>query len=1134
MFGKGYAVSTHARMISPCVKRYSLYITLKRKLYVRGRSLCFVLEMLNKVTPPDTYSVQAPSGGVTDCSSPFLSSNDDTTDSDTQDTPSSPTYGTPFTVYTASTQRSPVIPHRRVMILAPGQPIPHGRPLFSPDDSAQDSSSDSSSDASSDFHLDASFDSSSRHSLSDHSSLDLLSTSVRPSRKRRRSPMTFLLSLPPVGPRETRVERVTHPAMPKDIPEPAQEGAVEVIEGVQREQGHRIVGVESTVTTLTERVAELERDNRRLRGTTEFEKVKSLMIPSSMIELQKLLDRYPTSEPNSFCASCSRGKKEDRQGLTPILALIHATTMVAARTARGEGENGGNEGNGNEDNGGNRNGGNGGNGNEGNRENGNHGMNFRGFMPMARECTFQDFLKCKPHTFSGTKGVVGLTRCALTWWNSHKRTIGVDAAYAMKWVGLIKFITEAYCLRNEELILLCTRMVPDKKLQGYAARSAENKRRMESNPRDNRGQQPPFKRQNTSRKNVARAYTTGNNKRKGYVRSFPYCNKCRLHHEGLCTIRCRNCKKIRHQTRDCRVAVTPNTQGATVRNQQGNVCYECGRPRHFRKDYPKMRSQNRGNQTRNKIGNNTEGNEVTAKAYVIGKGGTNPDSNIVTGDKVLIIRGDNCDGGSKLNIISCKKTQKYIQKGCQVYLAQVTSKKVKDKSKEKRLKDVPIIQEFLEVFPEDLPGLPPARQSSGGRHSKDSIQDSLWALQVPRKANVVADALSGKEISRPLRVRALVMTIGLNLPKKILSARSEARKEENFINEDLHGMINKLEPRADGTLGLNNQSWILCFGDLKALIMHESHKSKYYIHPGSNKMYQDLKKLYWWPNMKAEIATYVSKCLTCAKVKIEYQKLSEDDTLEKMTRKYLKEVVSKHGVPVLIISDRDGKFTLHFWKSLNKALGTRLDMNTAYHPETDVTIPTLRLLRSRHCMGASVDHLSAGLSRIQAACDRQKSYADIRMKPLEFQVRDKFMLKVSPWKGVIHFGKRRKLNPRYIGPFKISARVGTVAYRLELPEQLSRVHSMFHVSRLKKRMADEPLAIPLDEIQVDDKLNFIKEPVEIIDREVKRMKQSRISIVKVRWNSRRGPELTWEREDQMQKKYPYLFPNSALVADTTS
>ncbi|GKF24826.1 hypothetical protein Tco_0080720, partial [Tanacetum coccineum] len=135
---------------------------------------------------------------------------------------------------------------------------------------------------------------------------------------------------------------------------------------------------------------------------------------------------------------------------------------------------------------------------------------------------------------------------------------------------------------------------------------------------------------------------------------------------------------------------------------------------------------------------------------------------------------------------------------------------------------------------------------------------------------------------------------------------------------------------------------------------------------------------------------------------------------------------------------------------------------------------------------------------------------------------------------VIRFGKRGKLNPRYIGPFKILAKLGTVAYRLELPMQLSRVHSIFHVSNLKKCFSDEPLAIPLDEIQIDDQLNFIKEPVEIMDQEVKRLKHSRIPIVKVYWNSRRGPEFTWEREDQMKKKYPHLFANPASTYKATS
>ncbi|GJU82887.1 hypothetical protein Tco_1285252 [Tanacetum coccineum] len=144
------------------------------------------------------------------------------------------------------------------------------------------------------------------------------------------------------------------------------------------------------------------------------------------------------------------------------------------------------------------------------------------------------------------------------------------------------------------------------------------------------------------------------------------------------------------------------------------------------------------------------------------------------------------------------------------------------------------------------------------------------------------------------------------------------------------------------------------------------------------------------------------------------------------------------------------------------------------------------------------------------------------------------MLKVSPWKGVIRFGKRGKLNPRYIGPFKIIAKVGTVAYDLELPEKLSRVHSTFHISKLKKCMADEPFAIPLDEIQIDEKLYFTEEPIKIMDHEVKRLKQSHIPIVKVRWKSRRGPKFTWEREDQMQKKYPHIFTNSAPAAEVAS
>nr|GFC86476.1 putative reverse transcriptase domain-containing protein [Tanacetum cinerariifolium] len=172
--------------------------------------------------------------------------------------------------------------------------------------------------------------------------------------------------------------------------------------------------------------------------------------------------------------------------------------------------------------------------------------------------------------------------------------------------------------------------------------------------------------------------------------------------------------------------------------------------------------------------------------------------------------------------------------------------------------------------------------------------------------------------------------------------------------------------------------------------------------------------------------------------------------------------------------------------------------------------------------------------RMQAARDRQKSYADLKRKPMEFQVGDKVMLKVSPWKGIVRFGKRGKLNPRYVRPFKVLKRVGDVSYKLDFPEELSRVHNTFHVSNLKKCHAGKLLAVPLDGLHFDDKLHFVEEPVEIIDREVKWLKQRRIPLVKVRWNSKRGPEFMWEREDQFRKKYRHLFARTAPSSSVTS
>nr|GEX45342.1 putative reverse transcriptase domain-containing protein [Tanacetum cinerariifolium] len=475
------------------------------------------------------------------------------------------------------------------------------------------------------------------------------------------------------------------------------------------------------------------------------------------------------------------------------------------------------------------------------------------------------------------------------------------------------------------------------------------------------------------------------------------------------------------------------------------------------------------------------------------------------------------------------------------------------------------------------------------------------------KANVVADTLSRNERIKPLRVRALVMTIGLDLPRQVLEAQAEAMKPENLKSKDVGGMLienskdleeprkEKLKPRTDRTLCLNNRSWLPCYGDLRTLIMHESHKSKYSVHSGSDKMYQDMKLLYWWPSMKADTATYVSKCLVCLKVKAEHQnpfgllvqpeipqwkwenitmdfvtKLlktqSGNDTIWVVVDQLTK---SAHFLPMKETGPID-KFTSNFWKAFQKAMGTRLDMSTVYHPKTDgqseKTIQTLEDMlrayykscpirgtlwlecRSPVCWAEVGDAQLTGpelihettekivqiKQRIQAAQDRQKSYADVRRKSLEFQVGDRVILKVSPWKGVVCFCKREKLNLRYIGPFKVLAKVGIVAYRLELLEQLSRVHSTFCVSNLKKYLSDEPLAISLDEVHIDDKLRFIEEPVEVMDLEVKQLNQSRIPIIKVRWNSRRGPKFTWERKDQFRKKYLQLFTTSTPSTNAAS
>ncbi|GKC57537.1 reverse transcriptase domain-containing protein [Tanacetum coccineum] len=316
--------------------------------------------------------------------------------------------------------------------------------------------------------------------------------------------------------------------------------------------------------------------------------------------------------------------------------------------------------------------------------------------------------------------------------------------------------------------------------------------------------------------------------------------------------------------------------------------------------------------------------------------------------------------------------------------------------------------------------------------------------------------------------------------------------------------------------------------------------------------------------------------------------IHEDFKMDRLARLNLNEIIARHGVLISLISDHDSRFTSRFWQSMQVALGIRLDISTAYHPQTDGqserTIQTMEdMLRAcvmdfggnwdvhlplvefsynnsyhssvrcapfealyeRKChspvlwaqvgegqligpeiMQETNEKISQIKDRLKTARDRQKSYANKRRKPLEFSIGDHVLLKVSPWKRVVRFGKKGKLAPRFVRPFEITERISPVAYRLRLPKELNGVHDTFHVSNLKKCLADPTLQIPLEEIQVDAKLNFVEEPVEILEPEFKKLKRSRIAIIKVRWNSKRGPAFTWEREDQKKLKYPHLFSSS--------
>ncbi|KAL0560668.1 hypothetical protein IC582_001078 [Cucumis melo] len=533
-------------------------------------------------------------------------------------------------------------------------------------------------------------------------------------------------------------------------------------------------------------------------------------------------------------------------------------------------------------------------------------------------------------------------------------------------------------------------------------------------------------------------------------------------------------------------------------------------------------------------------------------------------------------------------------------------------------------------------------------------------LYHPGKANVVADALSRKvshsaalitrqaPLHRDLERAEIAVSVGAvtmqlaqltvqpTLRQKIIDAQSNDPYlvEKRGLAEA--GQTAEFSLSSDGGLLFERRLCIPSDSAVKTELLSEAHNSPFSMHPGSTKMYQDLKRVYWWRNMKREVAEFVSKCLVCQQVKAPRQKpagllqplsipewkwenVSMDFitglprtlrgftviwvvvdrltksahfvpgkstyTASKWAQLYMSEIVRLHGVPVSIVSDRDARFTSKFWKGLQTAMGTRLDFSTAFHPQTDGQTERLnqvledmlracalefpgswdshlhlmefaynnsyqatigmapfealygKCCRSPVCWGEVGEQRLMGpelvqstneaiqkiRSRMHTAQSRQKSYADVRRKDLEFEVGDKVFLKVAPMRGVLRFERRGKLSPRFVGPFEILERIGPVAYRLALPPSLSTVHDVFHVSMLRKYVPDPSHVVDYEPLEIDENLSYVEQPVEVLAREVKTLRNKEIPLVKVLWRNHRVEEATWEREDDMRSRYPELF-----------
>nr|GEZ80055.1 putative reverse transcriptase domain-containing protein [Tanacetum cinerariifolium] len=535
------------------------------------------------------------------------------------------------------------------------------------------------------------------------------------------------------------------------------------------------------------------------------------------------------------------------------------------------------------------------------------------------------------------------------------------------------------------------------------------------------------------------------------------------------------------------------------------------------------------------------------------------------GRETLIFHGDgsNQKHEAQLNIISCAKTHKYMLKGCQVFLAHVTTKEAEDKSEKKRFENVPIVRDFPKVFPEDLPGLPPTRQVV---FQIDLILSAALVARAPyrlappemKELSEKLKELSDKGFIRPIKNRYLLPRIndlfdqlqGSSVYSKIdlRSGYHQLRvREEDVTKTAFRTLYGHYEFQVM-PFGLTNtpvvfmdlmnrvckpylDKFMIVFID-DILIYSKNKKEEFesiHVDPAKIESIKDWVS----PKSPTEIRQFLGLAGYYRRFIEGFSKIAKPMT--KLTQKKIKfEWGDKQEVafqllkqklcsaPILALPEGSEDFVAYCDASI-KGLGIVLmqrDKAKHQRPSGLLVQPEIPVWKwdnitmdfvLQKALGTSLDKSKKIIQikqRMQAARDRQKSYADLKLKPMEFQVGDKVMLKVLPWKGVVRFGKRGKLNPR--------------------------VHNTFHVSNLKKCHADEPLAVSLDGLHVDDKLHFVEEPVEIMDRKVKWLKRSRIPLFKVRWNSKRGPEFTWERKDQFRKKYPHLFTKTAPSSNAAS